>query len=179
MLFPNRIIEMLEDRFNENMNRHEGLEWEKIKIKIEENNDKFASLLHMELTGGEPDVIKYDKETDEYLFVDCCVESPSGRRSLCYDNEALEERKSNKPINSAINLAKEMGIEILTELQYRELQKLGEFDKKTSSWIRTPDNIRNLGGALFCDYRYDNVFVYHNGAESYYKSRGFRGSLTI
>ena len=173
------IIKILKDRFEKNMNRHKDLVWDKIQVKLKANPEKLWSLNEMEKTGGEPDVIAYDENTDEYIFFDCSPESPIGRRNFCYDNEALESRKKNKPENSAINMAHEKGIEILTEEQYRELQKLGSFDLKTSSWVKTPDKIRKLGGALFCDRRYDTVFVYHNGAESYYGARGFRGSLRV
>jgi len=161
------------------MNRHEGLEWAKIQAKLEANTEKLWSLDEMERTGGEPDVVGHDKKTGKYIFYDCSAESPKGRRSFCYDREALESRKEHKPENNALDMAAAMGIELLTEEQYRELQKLGNFDMKTSSWVRTPSNIRKLGGALFCDRRYDTVFVYHNGAESYYAARGFRGSLRV
>jgi hypothetical protein len=174
-----KILAILKARFEKNMNRHEGIEWEKIQNKLEADEVKLWSLNEMEKTGGEPDVIGYDGETDEYIFFDCSPESPAGRRSICYDREALESRKEHKPKASAMGMAEEMGIEILTEEQYRELQRLGNFDTKTSSWIKTPDRIRKLGGALFCDRRYDTVFVYHNGAESYYSSRSFRGSLRV
>ena len=173
------ILKTLKGRFEKNMNRHDTLSWDKIQQKLEANSTKLWSLIEMEKTYGEPDVIAYDKANDEYVFCDCSVESPKGRRSLCYDEEALESRKENKPKNSAMGMAKDMGIEILNEEKYRELQKLGDFDAKTSSWVKTPDNIRKLGGAIFCDRRYDTVFVYHNGAESYYGSRGFRGSLRV
>lgn len=173
------IINILKDRFEKNLNRHSDLEWDKIQAKIEANPEKLWSLNEMEISGGEPDVIAYDKKTDEYIFYDCSQESPIGRRNVSYDPEALESRKKNKPENSAIGMADEMGIEILTEEEYRNLQKLGNFDLKTSSWVRTPDKIRKLGGALFCDCRYDTVFIYHNGAESYYSVRGFRGSLRV
>ncbi len=173
------IIGILKARFEDNMVRHKGIEWENVKRKIAENNEKLRALSEMEATGGEPDVIFYDNNTDEYIFIDCSAESPKGRRNVCYDREALEGRKKNKPYNSAIDMAYEMGIEILTEEQYRELQKFGIFDTKTSSWVKTPDNIRKLGGAIFCDRRYDTVFVYHNSAESYYSARGFRGSLKV
>lgn len=173
------ILGILKARFEKNMNRHQDLEWAKVQAKLEANSEKLWSLSEMERTEGEPDVVGYDKETDEYIFCDCSAESPKGRRSICYDHEALESRKQHKPDNSAINMAADMGIEILTEEQYRELQKLGNFDLKTSSWVKTPDNIRKLGGAIFCDRRYDTVFVYHNGAESYYAARGFRGSLRV
>jgi hypothetical protein len=161
------------------MNRHQGLEWAKVQAKLEANTEKLWSLNEMESSGGEPDVIGHDKKTGEYIFYDCSVESPKGRRSLCYDRKALDSRKEYKPANSAIDMAAAMGIDILTEEQYRELQQLGEFDTKTSSWIITPANIRKLGGAVFCDRRYDTVFVYHNGADSYYAARGFRGSLRV
>ena len=168
----------MKDRFEKNMSRHKDLDWDKIQVKLKANLKNFGHLMKWK-TGGEPDVIAYDENTDEYIFFDCSLESPIGRRNVCYDNEALESRKQNKPENSAINMAYQMGIEILTEDQYRELQKLGSFDLKTSSWVKTPAKIRKLGGALFCDRRYDTVFVYHNGAESYYGARGFRGSLRI
>jgi hypothetical protein len=161
------------------MHRHKGIEWNKVKAKLEENSGKLRSLDEMEKTGGEPDVVGLDKKTGEYIFYDCSAESPKGRRSICYDHEALESRKEHKPGNSALGLAAEMGIKILTEDEYRALQKLGKFDTKTSSWIETPAEIRKLGGALFADNRYDTIFVYHNGAESYYAVRGFRGSLRI
>ena len=173
------ILGILKARFEKNMNRHKGLEWAKVQAKLETNTEKLWSLNEMETTGGEPDVIVHDKKTDEYIFYDCSAESPKGRRSVCYDREALESRKKHKPENNAIDMAADMGIEILTEEQYRELQKLGNFDTKTSSWVKTPANIRKLGGAIFCDRRYDTVFVYHNGAESYYAARGFRGSLRV
>lgn len=178
------LFNTLKARFEKNTNRHKGLEWTKVQAKLESNTRKLWSLNEMERTGGEPDVvvpmpIGIDKKTGEYIFYDCSAESPKGRRSLCYDHEALKSRKENKPENSALQMAADMGIEILTEEQYRELQKLGKFDTKTSSWIKTPADIRKLGGAIFTDYRYGNVFVYHNGAESYYAARGFRGLLTI
>lgn len=173
------LINILKDRFEKNMNRHEGLEWVKVQAKLETNIEKLRSLNEMERTGGEPDVATYDETTGEYIFYDCSMESPKGRRSVCYDREALESRKEHRPENSAIDMAASMGIEILTEVQYRDLQKLGNFDTKTSSWVKTPDNIRKLGGAIFCDRRYATVFVYHNGAESYYGVRGFRGSLRV
>lgn len=173
------IISLLKTRFEKNMKRHKGIDWTKVQTKLEANADKLWSLNEMEITGGEPDVVGFDKKTNEYIFYDCAAESPKGRRSVCYDHEALEKRKEHKPENSAIEMAKDMGIELLTEEQYRELQQLGEFDLKTSSWIVTPAAIRKLNGALFCDRRYDNVFVYHNGAESYYAARGFRGSLRV
>ncbi len=172
-------LKILKDRFEKNMNRHQGIEWAKVQAKFEENTDKLWSLYQMEVTGGEPDVIGHEDRSSEYIFCDCSAESPKGRRSICYDREALESRKEHKPENSAIDMAAAMGIEILSEEQYRELQKLGNFDTKTSSWVKTPDNIRRLGGALFCDRRYDTVFVYHNGAESYYAARGFRGLLRV
>lgn len=173
------ILGKLKTRFEKNMNRHIGMEWEKVQAKLEANLEKLWSLHEMENTGGEPDVIIHDNKSDEYIFYDCSAESPKGRRSVCYDREALESRKEHKPKNSAMGMAADMGIEILTEEQYRELQKLGNFDTKTSSWVKTPANIRKLGGAIFCDRRYDTVFVYHNGAESYYAARGFRGSLRV
>ncbi len=173
------IIRTVKARFEKNMNRHQGLEWTKVQAKLETNPKKLWSLNEMERTGGEPDVIVHDEQADEYIFYDCSVESPKGRRSVCYDREALESRKEHKPKNNAIEMAADMGIEILTEEQYRELQKLGNFDTKSSSWVNTPPNIRKLGGAIFCDRRYDTVFVYHNGAESYYAARGFRGSLRV
>jgi hypothetical protein len=173
------LLSALKARFEKNMNRHKGLEWAKIQAKLEANAEKLWSLSEMERTGGEPDVVGHDKKTGEYIFNDCSAESPKGRRSLCYDGEALRSRKEHKPQNSAMDLAAEMGIEILPEDQYRELQKLGEFDTKTSSWVQTPSAIRKLGGALFCDRRYNHVFVYHNGAESYYAARAFRGSLRV
>lgn len=169
----------LKARFEKNMNRHKGLEWAKIQAKLEANTEKLWSLDEMEETGGEPDVVGYDKKTDEYIFFDCSAESPKGRRSICYDHEALESRKEHKPGNSAVAMAAAMGIELLTEEQYRELQQLGNFDTKTSSWVKTPSDIRKLGGAIFCDRRYNTVFLYHNGAESYYAARGFRGSLRV
>ena len=173
------LLSALKARFEKNRNRHKGLEWAEVQAKLEANTKKLWSLNEMERTDGEPDVIGQDKETGEYIFCDCSAESPKGRRSICYDREALESRKEHRPDNSAVDMAAAMGIEILTEEQYRELQKLGSFDMKTSSWIKTPDNIRKLGGALFGDRRYDTVFVYHNGAESYYASRGFRGLLRV
>jgi hypothetical protein len=173
------LLSTLKVRFEENMNRHKGLEWPKVQAKLEANTKKLWSLNEMERTGGEPDVVAHDKKTGEYIFNDCSAESPKGRRSVCYDHEALESRKEHKPENSAIEMAADMGIEILTEEQYRELQKLGKFDTKTSSWIKTPSDIRKLGGAIFADFRYGNIFVYHNGAESYYAARGFRGSLRV
>jgi hypothetical protein len=173
------LLRALKARFEKNMNRHKGLEWSKVEAKLGTDADKLWSLSEMERTGGEPDVVGHDKKTDEYIFYDCSAESPKGRRSVCYDREALEARKENKPKDSAMNMAGAMGIELLREEEYRELQKLGEFDTKTSSWVKTPSEIRKLGGALFCDRRYDTVFVYHNGAESYYAARGFRGSLRV
>ncbi|HEY4550790.1 MAG TPA: DUF4256 domain-containing protein [Bacillus sp. (in: firmicutes)] len=173
------ILGTLKARFEKNLNRHEGLEWDNVQAKLETNPEKLWSLNEMESTGGEPDVIGHDTKTGEFIFYDCSAESPKGRRSVCYDREALESRKQHKPNNSAIDMAADMGIEILTEEQYRELQKLGSFDLKSSSWVKTPANIRKLGGAIFCDRRYDTIFVYHNGAESYYAARGFRGSLRI
>jgi Protein of unknown function (DUF4256) len=166
-------------RFEKNPNRHKGLEWTKVQAKLEANSEKLSSLHEMERTGGEPDVVGQDQKTGEYIFYDCSAESPKGRRSLCYDREALDSRKENKPADNALDVAAAMGLELLTEEQYRALQKLGEFDTKTSSWVKTPSAIRKLGGALFCDRRYDTVFVYHNGAESYYAARGFRGSLKV
>jgi hypothetical protein len=173
------LLRTLQARFQKNMDRHKGIEWTEIHAKLEANTEKLWSLNEMERTEGKPDVVGHDKKTDEYIFYDCSAESPSGRRSLCYDGEALEARKENKPKDSAMNLATAMGIELLTEEQYRELQKLGPFDAKTSSWVKTPSDIRILGGALFCDRRFDTVFLYHNGAESYYAARGFRGSLSV
>ena len=173
------LLSTLKARFAKNMNRHKGLEWTNVQAKLEANADKLWSLSEMERTGGEPDVVGHDKKSGEYIFYDCSVESPKDRRSACYDREALDSRKENKPKNNAIDMAAAMGVELLTEEQYRELQKLGEFDTKTSSWVKTPAAIRKLGGALFCDRRYDTVFVYHNGAESYYAARGFRGWLTV
>lgn len=173
------LLSVLKARFEKHMNRHEGLEWAKIQVKLEANPEKLWSLNEMENTGGEPDVVDYDEKKDEYIFYDCSAESPKGRRSVCYDREALESRKKHKPENSVMDLAAAMGIELLTEEQYRALQKLGNFDLKTSSWIQTPAAIRELGGALFCDRRYDHVFLYHNGADSYYAARGFRGSLRV
>lgn len=172
-------LKVLKARFEKNMNRHKGLEWAKVQARLEANAEKLWSLNEMEGTGGEPDVVGHDKKTGEYIFYDCSTESPKGRRSVCYDHEALESRKEHKPENSATEMAADMGIELLTEEQYRELQQLGNFDTKTSSWIKTPSAIRKLGGALFADFRYGNVFVYHNGAESYFGARAFRGSLRV
>ncbi|MDP1396223.1 DUF4256 domain-containing protein [Lysinibacillus capsici] len=173
------LINTLQVRFEKNTSRHEGLDWANVQARLEANREKLWSLYEMEATGGEPDVVGYDANTDEFIFYDCSAESPKGRRSLCYDREAWESRKNHKPENTAMDVAKEMGIELLTEEQYRQLQALGKFDLKTSSWVQTPDNIRKLGGAIFCDRRYDMVFMYHNGAESYYAARGFRGSLRV
>ncbi len=175
----NEILDALKTRFEKNMNRHKGLEWDNVQSKLEANPEKLWSLNEMERTGGEPDVVGLDMNTGGYIFYDCSAESPKGRRSVCYDREALESRKEYKPENNAIDMAAAMGIELLTEEQYRELLKLGNFDTKTSSWIKTPSDIRKLGGAIFADFRYSNVFVYHNGAESYYAARGFRGSITV
>ncbi len=173
------LLETLRARFEKNKNRHKGLEWEKIQTKLEGDTEKLRSLNEMERTGGEPDVVDFDEKTGEYIFYDCSTESPTGRRSFCYDGEALASRKENKPKNNAMAVAAAIGIEILNEEQYRQLQRLGKFDTKTSSWIKTPAEIRKLGGALFCDRRYDHVFVYHNGAESYYAARGFRGMIKV
>jgi hypothetical protein len=173
------LLKALRARFEKNMNRHNGLAWPQVQARLETNAEKLWSLAEMEKTGGEPDVIGHDRKTGEYIFYDCSAESPNGRRSLCYDREALESRKENKPQGSAMDMAAAMGIELVTEEQYRELQKLENFDTKTSSWVKTPSDIRKLGGALFCDRRYNTVFVYHNGAESYYAARGFRGSLRV
>lgn len=173
------LLGALQTRFEKNMNRHKALEWAKVQAKLEANSEKLWSLHEMESTGGEPDVVGYNKKTGEYIFFDCAAESPKDRRSVCYDREALESRKEHKPKNSALDMAAAMGIELLTEEQYRELQTLGKFDAKTSSWVKTPSAIRKLGGALFCDRRYDTVFVYHNGAESYYAARAFRGVLRV
>lgn len=173
------LLQELEIRFDRNKTRHKNLNWEKIQKKLEANPEKLWSLNEMERTGGEPDLIAYDKKKDEYIFYDCSAETPKGRRSFCYDRKALEARKEHKPKNSAIDMANAMGIELLTEEQYRELQTLGHFDTKTSSWIQTPTSIRNLGGALFADFRYGAVFIYHNGADSYYAARGFRGCLRV
>ncbi len=173
------LLNILKARFEKNMSRHKGLEWAKVHAKLEANPGKLWSLNEMEASGGEPDVVGYDKKTGEYIFYDCSAESPKGRRSICYDHQALESRKENKPDNSAVEMAADMGVELLTEQEYRELQQLGSFDAKTSSWVKTPAAIRKLGGAIFCDYRFGTVFVYHNGAESYYAARGFRGSLRV
>lgn len=173
------LLSVLKDRFEKNISRHEGLEWATIQAKLEAHPEKLWSLNEMERTGGEPDVVGHDTKTGEYIFYDCSAESPKGRRSVCYDREAWESRKEHKPKDSALDMAAAMGIEILTEEQYRELQKLGNFDLKTSSWVKTPDRIRTRGGAIYCDRRYDTVFVYHNGAESYYAARGFRGVLRV
>ena len=173
------LLNVLKARFEKNMSRHKGLEWPKIQAKLESNTKKLRSLNEMEVSGGEPDVVAHDKKTGEYVFYDCSAESPKGRRSLCYDRQALDARKENKPKDSAMDMAAAMGIELLSEDEYRELQKLGSFDLKTSSWVKTPSEIRKLGGALFCDRRYDHVFLYHNGADSYYAARGFRGSLRV
>ena len=173
------LLGTLKSRFEKNMSRHKGLEWERVQARLEADSEKLQTLNEMERTGGEPDVVGYDKKTGEFMFYDCSAESPNGRRSLCYDRAALESRKENKPKDNAMDMAAAMGIELLTEEQYRELQHLGEFDTKTSSWITTPAGIRKLGGALFCDRRYNTVFVYHNGADSYYAARGFRASLRV
>ena len=173
------ILKILKARFEKNLSRHKGLEWSQVQAKLEANAEKLWSLSEMERTGGEPDLVGHDKKTGEYIFYDCSEESPKGRRSLCYDREALNSRKENKPKGSAMDMATAMGIELLTEEQYRELQKLGNFDSKTSSWVETPSEIRTLGGALFCDRRFNTVFLYHNGAETYYAARGFRGSLSV
>lgn len=181
LLTENReeLLGTLKERFEKNRNRHIGLEWAEVQAKLENNPEKLWSLQEMEKTGGEPDVVGHEKKTGEYIFFDCSAESPKGRRNVCYDREALESRKEHKPQNNAIDMAADMGIEILTEEQYRDLQKLGDFDLKTSSWVKTPEKIRKLGGAVFCDRRYDTVFIYHNGAESYYTARGFRSSLRV
>jgi Protein of unknown function (DUF4256) len=181
-----KLLSTLKTRFEKNLptgqagiNCHKGIQWTKVQARLEKNNEKLWSLNEMERTGGEPDIVDYDKRTDEYIFYDCSPESPAGRRNLCYDRKALNDRKKFKPKNSAVDMATTMGIEILTEKQYRKLQRLGKFDTKTQSWVKTPDKIRKLGGAVFCDRRYDTVFLYHNGAESYYASRGFRGLLKV
>lgn len=174
-----KLLQTLKERFERHPSRHKGIDWDHVQERLEANPDKLWSLSEMEKSGGEPDVVGFDKKTGEYVFFDCSAESPTGRRSTCYDREALDSRKEHKPASSAMDMAAAMGIEMLTEEQYRELQKLGEFDMKTSSWVKTPDAIRKLGGALFCDRRYDTVFLYHNGAQSYYGARGFRGSLRV
>jgi len=173
------LLKILKTRFEKHMNRHKGLEWSKVQARLDANAKKIWTLNEMEITGGEPDVVDYDKKTGEYIFYDCSAESPKDRRSLCYDDEALASRKEHKPEDSAVNMADTIGIELLTEAQYRGLQELGSFDTKTSSWIKTTSEVRKLGGALFCDRRYNTVFLYHNGAESYYAARGFRGSLRV
>jgi hypothetical protein len=173
------LLLLLRARFEKNMNRHKGVAWANVEARLKAVPAKLWSLNEMEITGGEPDVVGYDKKTDEYIFFDCAPETPKGRRSLCYDHEALEKRKENKPADSAVNMATEMGIEILTEEQYFELQKLGSFDAKTSSWLKTPDSVRTLGGAINGDFRYGRVFIYHNGADAYFGARGFRGSLRV
>ena len=173
------LLKILKERFEKNMNRHKGLKWTDVEAKLEKNPDKLAIVSAMEETGGEPDVIGFDKKANVYIFCDCSAESPKDRRSICYDRKALNSRKENKPKNSAMDLAEELGLEMLTEEQYRDLQKLGEFDLKTSSWVLTPPEIRKLGGAIFCDRRYNHVFTYHNGAESYYAARGFRGLVKV
>lgn len=173
------LLKVLKSRFEKNTNRHKGIKWEKVQAKLKANTGKLWSLHEMERTGGEPDVVGYDKKTGEYIFFDCSAETPKGRTSLCYDREALDARKEHKPKNNVMDLAADMGIELLTEEQYRELQKLGKFDTKTSSWIKTPAEIRKLGGAIFADFRYGQVFVYHNGAQSYYGARAFRGALRV
>lgn len=173
------LLKTLKTRFEKNMKRHKGLDWNKVQAKLESNPEKLWSLNEMEMTGGEPDVVAYDKKSGEYTFYDCSAESPKGRRSICYDARARDSRKENKPDDSALNMANEMGIEILSEEEYRELQEIGEFDLKTSSWVKTPAPIREKGGAIFCDRRYNHVFTYHNGADSYYAARGFRGKLKL
>ena len=173
------LLKVLKARFDKNSKRHKDIKWADVQVKLEANSEKLWTLNEMEITGGEPDVVGYDKSENEFIFYDCSTESPAGRRSLCFDPEALESRKQHKPKNSAIGMAAMMGVELLTESEYRALQKFGDFDKKTSSWIQTPAEIRKLGGALFADFRYNNVFIYHNGAESYYAARGFRGSLRV
>ena len=177
--FLDDLIKTLKDRFTQNMHRHPGIAWGLVQAKLEGSPEKLQALNEMERTGGEPDVVDYDEGTGEFIFYDCSPESPSGRRSICYDRKALDSRKKNKPSGNAVEMAASIGIEILTEQQYRELQELEEFDRKTSSWVKTPAKIRDLGGALFCDRRYDTIFVYHNGAESYYAARGFRGRLKV
>ena len=173
------LLDALKARFEKNPGRHKGIEWAKVQVKLDVNSDKLWTLNEMERTGGEPDVVASDKKTGEYIFYDCSAESPKGRRSLCYDRDAYNSRKENKPVDCAVDVAAAMGIELLTEEQYRTLQQLGEFDTKTSSWVQTPSDIRKLGGAIFCDRRYNTIFVYHNGAESYYAARGFRGALKV
>ncbi|QKY68971.1 DUF4256 domain-containing protein [Lentibacillus sp. CBA3610] len=173
------LLRELETRFEKNMHRHEGFEWADVQAKLDDHTEKLWSLNEMERTGGEPDVVDYDKQQDQYIFYDCSAETPKGRRSVCYDRAGLESRKKHKPDNNAIDMAADMGIELITEEQYRTLQTLGKFDMKTSSWVKTPSDIRELGGALFCDYRYGHVFMYHNGASSYYGARGFRGLLRV
>ena len=177
--FHATLLKTLQDRFGKNMHRHTGIDWSAVQARLNASPAKLQALHEMDHTGGEPDVVGYDRKTGEYTFCDCSPESPAGRRSLCYDRDALDSRKENKPGGNAIEMASSMGIEMLAEEQYRELQKLGEFDRKTSSWVKTPASIRKLGGALFCDRRYDHVFVYHNGAESYYAARGFRGLVKV
>ncbi len=174
-----KMVEILQIRFEQNMNRHTSVIWDKLQEKLQANPDKLRSLYEMERTGGEPDVISYDQKSGTYVFCDCSAQSPAGRRSLCYDKDALETRKKNKPVASALDMAASMGIELLSELQYRELQKLCAFDTTTSSWVKTPEEIRKLGGAIFCDRRFDTVFTYHNGAGSYYSDRGFRGMIIV
>lgn len=174
-----KLIETLKDRFEKNMFRHEGMEWAAIQKKLEAAPEKMRTLNEMERSGGEPDVVEFKKQTGEYIFIDCSKESPAGRRSLCYDRKALDSRKTNKPANNALDVAQQIGIKVLTEEEYRRYHDLGKFDSKTSSWVLTPEEIRNLGGAIFCDFRYGKVFTYHNGAESYYKVRGFRGLLAV
>lgn len=173
------LLSVLKARFKKNMNRHKGIDWEEVEARLDDRPEKLWSLNEMERTGGEPDVVGYDPQTGKYLFMDCAAESPKGRRSLCYDREALDSRKDYKPENNAVDMAADMGIDLLNEDQYRALQQLGKFDAKTSSWLKTPDAIRELGGAIYADYRYEHVFVYHNGAPSYYAVRGFRGSLSV
>ncbi len=173
------LLLLLQERFEKNMKRHKGLDWNDVQPRLTNSPAKLKSLQRMEESGGEPDVVGYDKNKDQFIFVDCSAETPKDRRSICYDLEALESRKANKPANAAMHMAEEMGIDMLTEEEYRDLQKLGEFDLKTSSWVKTPKEVRDLGGAIFCDRRYDRVFTYHNGAESYYAVRGFRGSLRV
>lgn len=175
----NKLLNTLKTRFEKNMNRHENLDWAEIELKLKANPDKLRSIHEMEQTGGEPDVVGFDENKNKYIFFDCSAESPKGRRSVCYDREGLESRKKYKPNNTAVDLAAEMGIEILTEEEYRMLQTLGNFDTKTSSWLKTPSEIRKLGGAIFGDFRYGNVFIYHNGADAYFAARGFRGSLKV